>query len=98
MKDLPEPFLSALTAELAGDDVVALALTGSYVRGTATPFSDIDILRFAPVLPATERERYTLRAREDRLLSITTTTIAAKRAELCQPETAIFAAPGLRQM
>src|SRR5262249_27326143 len=43
-------------------------------------------------------KRYTLCLLENRLVSLTTTTIAAKRAELGQPEAAIFAVPGLRQM
>src|SRR5262245_53423037 len=98
MPALSKALLSSLASELATDDTVALALSGSHARGTATPYSDIDILRFVQELPQAEGERYTLRYRDGHLLSITTTTIAAQRADLGKPEMAIFAAPGLQQM
>jgi Nucleotidyltransferase domain len=98
MPSLPEALLSSLTSELATADTVALALTGSHARGDATSYSDVDILRYNQDLPEAENERYTLRYRESHLVSISTTTIAAKRAEIGQPQAAISAVPGLRQM
>jgi hypothetical protein len=97
MAALRDALIESLTSELAAGDTVALALTGSYARGTATPYSDVDIIRYAPTPPAAEADRYTLCYRENLLVSVTTTTTAAKRAELGRPETAIFAVPGLRQ-
>jgi predicted nucleotidyltransferase len=93
-----DEWLRDLIAALATDDAIAFALTGSYARGEATPYSDVDILRFTRALPATAHERYTLLRRDGRLVSLSTTTIAAKRAELAEPENACFAVPGLRQM
>lgn len=49
--ELPDDFLSMLIAELNNDGVTALALVGSYVRGDATPYSDVDILRFVREIP-----------------------------------------------
>ena len=48
-------------------------------------------------LPREEAERYTLAHVYEHLVSITTTTIAAKRNEMTRPEEAIWAVPGLRQ-
>jgi hypothetical protein len=94
---LPEAFLKRLVTELATTDIVAVALAGSYARGDATHWSDVDIIRYASAMPATSEERYTLAIRDWRLVSISTTTIAAKAAEMTRPEEAIFVVPGLRQ-
>jgi predicted nucleotidyltransferase len=95
--ELSEAFLTGLIAEFATADIVAVALAGSYARGAATRWSDVDIIRYATTLPATSEERYTLAMRAGQLVSLSTTTIAAKQAEMTQPATAIFVVPGLRQ-
>ena len=95
--ELPEDFLRRLVAEYATPDIVAVALAGSYARGEATRWSDVDIIRYATALPMRSEERYTLAIREGRLVSLSTTTIAAKAAEIAKPEEAIFVVPGLRQ-
>jgi hypothetical protein len=95
--ELPEAFLNSLVAEFVTADTVAIALAGSYARGDATRWSDVDIIRYATTMPATSEERYTLAIRDRRLVSVSTTTIATKQAELTQPELAIFVVPGLRQ-
>jgi Nucleotidyltransferase domain len=94
---LPEAFLNCLVDEFVTTDIVAVALAGSYARGDASHWSDVDIIRYATTMPATSEERYTLAIRDWRLVSVSTTTIAAKQAELTQPEAAIFVVPGLRQ-
>ncbi len=94
---LPDVLLSDLVAEFADADTIGMLLAGSHARGDATPHSDIDLIRFAAVLPETDADRYTLAYREGHLISLSTTTVDAKRAELGRPETAIWAAPGLRQ-
>lgn len=93
-----DAWLFALIAELATDDTVAFALTGSFVRGEATPYSDLDLLRFTAIRPAAPDERYTLLLHEGRLVSLSTDATEAKRAELAEPDEAMFAVPGLRQM
>ncbi|HEU4782797.1 MAG TPA: nucleotidyltransferase domain-containing protein, partial [Ktedonobacterales bacterium] len=94
---LPEAFLNSLVDEFVTTDIVAVALAGSYARGDATHWSDVDIIRYATTMSGASEERYTLAIRDWRLVSVSTTTIAAKQAELTQPEVAIFAVPGLRQ-
>lgn len=95
--ELPEAYLSSLVAEFAIEGVVAVALAGSYARGDATRWSDVDIIRYVATLPTASEEHYTLTIRDGRLVSLSTTTIAAKQAEMTRPEAAIFAVPGLRQ-
>lgn len=95
--ELSAAFLTRLVTEFATADIVAVALAGSYARGDATHWSDVDIIRYAATMPASTEERYTLAIRDGRLVSVSTTTIAAKQTEMTQPEVAIFAVPGLRQ-
>jgi hypothetical protein len=94
---LSEAFLKGLVAEFATLDTVAIALAGSYARGDATRWSDVDIIRYAATIPPTSEEQYTLAIRDGQLVSLTTTTIAAKSAEMGRPEEAVFVVPGLRQ-
>jgi predicted nucleotidyltransferase len=97
VSDLSDDFLQRLTAEFATDDIVALALAGSHARGDATRWSDVDVICYAAAMSATSEARYTLALRDGRLVSLTTTTLAAKAHEMTLPEEAIFVVPGLRQ-
>ncbi len=94
---LSEAELAQLPQHVGDAQVEALALTGSHARGEATAHSDVDVLRFTLDEPTTDRERYHLWLLDGRLVSVSTTTIAAKRAELARPEAAIWAVAGLRQ-
>lgn len=90
--------LRELVSALRNPGVVAFALTGSMARGEATRYSDVDLLRFTVTPPEKDYERYTLLMHDGWLVSLSTATIAAKRAELTQPAAALFAVAGLRQM
>jgi len=90
-------FLSRLLVEFTDAATTGVLLTGSHARGDATEFSDIDLVRFVPTLPTAEADRYTLAWREGWPVSLSYATVAGKRDELARPETAIWAAPGLRQ-
>jgi len=93
---LSHEFLNTLVAELDNDDIVGIILGGSYVRGDATPYSDIDFGCFykdGVTLPP-KRFQY----RDGRLLSIATRTVAAVRADLVRPEKAIFFAASPRHV
>lgn len=94
---LADTLLAVLAQRFGGAEVEALALTGSHARGEASLHSDIDLLRFTAQEPTTERERYHLWLVDGHLVSVTTSTIGARRAELMRPEAAIWAVPGLRQ-
>ena len=94
---LSDAFLNELIAELDGEDIAAIALMGSYARGDATEYSDVDVVRFAANPPESDEEAYTLQYRNGHLVSISTTTVAAKEGELSSPVSAVMAVPGLRQ-
>jgi predicted nucleotidyltransferase len=51
--------LAAAASSLYGDDLVALAVFGSWARGVATPESDLDVLVVARNLPPSRRKRVT---------------------------------------
>jgi hypothetical protein len=93
-----DAWLRELVTALRIPGVVAFALTGSMARGEATQYSDVDLLRFTVTPPEGDYERYTLLMHDGWLVSLSTATIAAKRAELTQPAAALFAVAGLRQM
>jgi hypothetical protein len=100
---LTERWLAALAADLsdpaanADNPIVGVALLGSFARGEANHYSDVDMVRFAEREPEREGERYTLRLVDERIVSVSTTSLAAKRAELARPDGAVWAVAGLRQ-
>lgn len=93
-----DAWLRKLVTELRTPAVVAFALTGSMARGGATRYSDVDLLCFTLTPPEADYERYTLLMHDGWLVSLSTATIAAKRAELTRPEAALFAVAGLRHI
>jgi predicted nucleotidyltransferase len=97
MSAVSKTFLQKLVAEFDDENTVGFLLTGSHARGDATPLSDVDLLRFVINEPPDETEKYTLKYRDNRLISISTSTVEAKLKETEKPETAGWAVPGLRQ-
>jgi predicted nucleotidyltransferase len=91
---LSDEFLSDLIAELDNDNVIALALVGSYARGNATLYSDVDVLRFVREVP--ERTKQYI-YRHGRLIGISTRTFGQYRKRLTAPEEAIFVVPSIRE-
>jgi len=91
-----DEFLQTLVTELDNDDIVGVTLGGSYVRGNATPYSDIDLACFykdeASLLPQQ------LLYRNGLLISVNTKTVASVRANLTKPEKAIFLAATRRRI
>lgn len=93
---LPAGFLEALAAELDGPDVAAVVLGGSFARGAATTFSDVDlapIYREGAPLPPKR-----LFWRDGWLVSVSPKTVAAWRERLFQPEWAIFLVPSAARL
>lgn len=86
-----------IIAAFADSATIGLALTGSYARGEATPWSDVDILRFIQVQSSDEEGLYSLSMLDGKLCSLNTTTIAAKEASSSRPQDAIWTVPALRQ-
>jgi predicted nucleotidyltransferase len=95
-RELPEDLLTALVAELDGPSVTAIALGGSYARGDANPYSDVDLAAFVPdgqPLPAK-----CLIIRDGYLVSVSWKTCAAWREGLTHPERAILLVPSARAL
>jgi hypothetical protein len=87
---LSEEFLQGLVAELDNDDIVGITLGGSYARGEATPYSDIDLACFYTDDATLPFKRFMYRS--SLLVSISPKTVAGFRSDLARPEKAIFAA------
>lgn len=96
MLQLSEALLAILTAELDGDDVTGLVLGGSYARGDAGPYSDVDL---APIIregrPVPPKRFF---YRDGLLGSVSPRTLARWRAAMYAPETAIYALPSIREV
>jgi hypothetical protein len=90
---LPTEYLDSLVAELDYPDLLGIALGGSYVRGEATPYSDVDLACFVGTRDKERKGRF--ECREGKLVSIRTKSIEGVRAEIQRPERAIWVVPGL---
>lgn len=90
---LPDSFLSTLLEEMDGPEVVGVMLGGSYARGEATQYSDVDFACFmrGEAEPRNKRLLY----RDGRLVSIATKTVAGVLDDMLKPERAIWVVPGI---
>jgi len=95
MNFLEDPFIQSLPAWLSQPGVVGISLAGSYSRGTQDRHSDLDVNIFMESLPD---ETYTLRIVDGKLVSLKYLLVQDEYASLTQPEKALWAVPGLRQM
>lgn len=93
---VPETLLAALVAELDDENTVAIGLGGSYARGTATPYSDLDIAHFVHTVPEPYSRRFTYR--EGRIINVSAKSLPRERQAVARPEQAIFAAPAYREL
>lgn len=93
---LAEEFLHDLVQEFDHPDIVGITLGGSYARGTATEFSDVDLACFwrEGVKPPPKRFLY----RQDKLISIKMTSVAEIREALKRPDSAMHAVSGKRRL
>lgn len=92
---LSETALQSLVTEIDGDDVTAIILGGSYARGEATAYSDVDFLRLVREESQRQPKRYFYRG--SYLISVPTRTIAYYQASITKPEVAIWVVPSLRE-
>jgi predicted nucleotidyltransferase len=94
--DLPDAFLADLVRELDHGDIVGITLGGSYARGEATQYSDVDLACFwrEGLRPPPKRFMY----RQGRLISVKMTSVAEIRGMLGRPESALFFAGGKHRL
>ncbi len=91
-----ESLLKTLVTELKTENTVAITLTGSYARGDATLYSDVDIIHYVRQRPG-DHEAYSLRYIEDYLVSLSVLTLDERRADFARPESAKWCISGLQQ-
>ena len=96
LTSLPDGFLDALVNELDTPDVIGITLGGSYVRGEATPYSDVDLACFLHEQNPLPPRRYLYRS--GYLLSIAFITVADIRQRLSQLPDALLFVAGQRQV
>jgi predicted nucleotidyltransferase len=93
---LADDFLHELVLELDHEDIVGITLGGSFARGTATLYSDVDLACFwrEGVKPPPKCFLY----RQDKLISIKMTSVTEIREMLKRPQSALFFASGKRRL
>jgi len=93
---LSDEFLHTFITELDNDALVGMTLGGSYVRGDATPYSDVDLACFYQEEASLPPQRFLYR--KGLLVSINNLTVARVRVDLARPEKAILLAAALRHI
>jgi hypothetical protein len=91
--ELPNAFLSNLVAQIDHPHFVGILLGGSYARGDATEFSDVDIACIVPDNTKLRDKRFFYR--DGKLVACGVKSIEGIRASLKRPETAIVVARGI---
>lgn len=95
---LSVPFIQSTLEQIDSPDVIGVGIVGSYSRGQESKHSDVDFDIFVSKLPDNPYDRYTLRYRDNKLISLKYTLLDDERAALTNPRRAIWAIPGLRGM
>lgn len=91
--DLTDRFLNTLVADLDAPGIQGIVLGGSYARGDATVYSDIDLALFMHEDVDVPPKRFFVRG--DKLVSVSPKVPSAVRADITRPERAIWVVPGL---
>jgi predicted nucleotidyltransferase len=91
---LSDEFLADLIKELDNENVTVLALIGSYARGDATVYSDVDVQQFVREVPERTKHYFYF---HDHLVGISIRTFEQYRKRFSMPQEAIFVIPSIRQ-
>ncbi|MEP6774213.1 MAG: nucleotidyltransferase domain-containing protein [Chloroflexota bacterium] len=92
--DLPKKFLARIVKKLDSPNIRGIALGGSYARGEAGIFSDVDILPLMRDDAEVPGKRFLLD--KGKLVSVSPKTGASIRQQMSRPEKAIWVVPGVR--
>jgi hypothetical protein len=95
---LSDIFIQFVLKQINSPDVIGVGIVGSYARGQASKYSDVDFDIFTSQLPEKLYDRYTLRYWDDKLVSLKHTLLDEERLALTNPRRAIWAVPGLQGM
>src|SRR5947209_6128784 len=93
---LADEFLYELVHELDHEEIVGITLGGSYARGTASLYSDVDLACFwrERLRPPPKRFLY----RQGKLISIKMTSVTEIREMLKRPQSAILFVSGKHRL
>lgn len=93
---LSDEFLAELVQELDNEDIVGITLGGSYARGEATQYSDVDLACFwrEGLRPPPKRFFY----RRGKLISIKMTSVSEIQGMLAKPQSALLFASGKHRL
>jgi len=96
MISLTDAFLHELVHELDHEEIVGITLRGSYTRGTATRYSDVDLACFwrEGLRPPPKCFLY----RQGKLISIKMTSVTEIRELLKQPQSVMLVVSGTRRL
>jgi hypothetical protein len=88
----------AVAREAVRDGALAVALTGSHIRGDATQHSDIDLIVLLPKPPPGRTWTAPISMREGHLVSVTWETVASVRVSFRNPALFTTFVPGWRDV
>jgi hypothetical protein len=97
MPDPTDTYLQKLAALFDNEDIQGITLSGSYARGEAGPFSDLDLWLYVRQEPAGEFGMPRLEYIDGYLVSTYKTTLEKEYSSLRNPEYAIWCIAGLSQ-
>jgi predicted nucleotidyltransferase len=95
---LSDSFIQSILERIDSPDVIGVGIVGSYARGQASIYSDVDLDIYVSKLPENKYERYTLRYLDEKLVSLKYILLDDERSALTDPRRAVWAIPGLRGM
>lgn len=95
---ISDPFIRSLITRIDSPNVIGIGLVGSFAREQENQYSDVDLDIFVGKLPERQYDRYTLRYWDNYLVSLKYLLLEDEHAAFSNPERAIWAIPGLRQM
>lgn len=92
---LSDSFIQSILERIDLPYVIGIGIGGSYARGQASKYSDVDLDIYVSKLPENIYERYTLRYLDEKLVSLKSILLDDERSALTNPRRAIWAVPGL---
>ena len=95
---LSDRFIQLALQQIDSPDVIGVGIVGSYARGEATKYSDVDVDIYVSKMPENEYDHLTAHYWDGKLVSLSHTLLNEERAALTDPKRAIWAVPGLRGM
>ena len=95
---LSDSFIKSLLEKIDAPEVTAVGMVGSYARGQAGKYSDVDLDIYVSQMPENPYDRYSLRYWDDKLVSLKYAYLEDERSGLSNPRRAIWVVPGLQGM